>query len=179
MSAETPHILCVIYGTELYGSERGTLQALCALRDGGAQISVVGSNRKPKGGETGKAVTERGLPLYLLPFGSHLKRSWMVDNREYRKMIFGRIRRCTSRFKRLQHELKPTHIMICGTSPIPFILPALIFSRTKIIYEWEMQATATPLSIIGCGVGSSRGVQALWPSATSSDAKLKKTPVVG
>lgn len=135
MSAETPHILCVIYGTELYGSERGTLQALCALRDGGTQVSVVGSNRKPKGGETGRAVTERGFPLYLLPFGSHLKRSWMVHNRDYRKMIFGRIRRCTSRFKRLQNELKPTHIMICGTNPIPFILPALIFSRTKIIYR--------------------------------------------
>lgn len=130
-----PHILCVIYGTELYGSERGTIEALCALRDEGVQISVVGSGRKPKGGQTGEAIAELGFPLFLIPFGSHLKRSWMVHNRDYRKMIFGRIWRCSRKFKRIRKELKPTHIMVCGTSPLPFILPALAFNRTKIIYR--------------------------------------------
>jgi len=135
MTVARPHILCVIYGTELYGSERGTLQALIALRDAGVNVSVVGSGRKPHGGQTGKAITELGFPLYLLPFGSHLKRSWMVHNREYRHMIFGRIRRCSVQFKRIRRTLEPTHIMLCGTSPLPFILPALLFDRTKIIYR--------------------------------------------
>lgn len=135
MKDATPHILCVIYGTELYGSERGTLQALIALRYAGAKVSVVGSGRKPEGGQTGKTISELGFPLFLLPFGSHLKRSWMVHNREYRKMIFGRIRRCSVKFKRIRKTLKPTHIMLCGTSPLPFILPALLFDRTKVIYR--------------------------------------------
>ena len=135
MKDATPHILCVIYGTELYGSERGTLQALTALRDAGAKVTVVGSGRKPEGGQTGKVIAELGFPLFLIPFGSHLKRSWMVYNREYRHMIFGRIRRCSIQFRQIRKETKPTHIMLCGTSPLPFILPALLFNRTKIIYR--------------------------------------------
>lgn len=135
MTDATPHILCVIYGTELYGSERGTLQALIALRGAGHRVTVVGSGRKPEGGQTGKAVTELGFPLYLLPFGSHLKRSWMVHNREYRHMIFGRIRRCSVQFRRISRTLEPTHVILCGTSPLPFILPALLLDRTQVIYR--------------------------------------------
>lgn len=135
MKETKPHILCVIYGTELYGSERGTLQALIALRNAGAKVSVVGSGRKPEGGQTGKAISDLGFPLYPIPFGSHLKRSWMVHNREYRTMIFGRIRRCSVQFRRIRRTCKPTHIMLCGTSPLPFILPALLFNRTNIIFR--------------------------------------------
>ena len=73
------HIMGVIIGTELLGAERGMIQALHALQEAGAHISVGVSGRVEQGGAVGQFCRELDFHTFTIPFGSHF--AWIRHRR--------------------------------------------------------------------------------------------------
>lgn len=130
-----PHILCVIYGTELYGSERGTLQATRSLQEAGFDITIAGSKRRPNGGAVGDAARAQGHNVRLIQFGSHLKKSWVLYNKHYRRSTWTQIKLSHRQFRGVVRECQPSHIMIGSTSVLPYLFCNVFFTRVPIIYR--------------------------------------------
>ena len=80
---EGKRVLAVIYGAELFGSERANLEALQSMQRMGAAILVGASAREPEGGDVGDFARNAGFETFLLPFGSHFAYSWMRYDRAY------------------------------------------------------------------------------------------------
>ena len=60
------HILAVIGGTELLGAERGMIQALVALKEAGARITIGVSGRVEQGGAVGQHCRDLGIETLSL-----------------------------------------------------------------------------------------------------------------
>lgn len=135
MKEKRGHILCVIYGNDLFGSERGTLQATRSLQEAGYKVTIAGSKRKPDGGAVGEAARAQGHDVQLIQFGSHLKKTWVLYNRHYRKSAWTQIKLSHRQFRAIVRDCQPSHIMICTTSVLPYLIGILYFTRIPIIYR--------------------------------------------
>lgn len=135
MSEHHGHILCVIYGNDLFGSERGTLRAARSLQDAGYKVTIAGSKRKSGGGEVGEAARAQGHDVKLIQFGSHLKKTWLLYNRHYRKSTWRQIKLSHRQFRTIVRDCQPSHIMVCTTSALPYLIGFLLFTRIPIIYR--------------------------------------------
>lgn len=127
-------VLAVIYGTELFGSERGNLEALSAMQQAGALVKVGISTRAPRGGAVGERARELSLETFPMPFGGHFSRKLMAG-RGYRKR---QIKRLWSNSKILLHvirEFKPDILHFGGILPFIFCTCALLINRTPMIYR--------------------------------------------
>ena len=129
------HILCVIYGNDLFGSERGTLRATQTLQEAGYKVTIAGSKRKPNGGAVGEAARDQGHDVQLIQFGSHLKKSWVLYNRHYRKSAWTQIKLSHRQFRTIVRDCQPSHIIICSTSVLPYLIGVLFFTRIPILYR--------------------------------------------
>lgn len=135
MTESKGHILCVIYGNDLFGSERGTLRATQSLQDAGYKVTIAGSKRKPNGGAVGEAARDQSHDVQLIQFGSHLKKTWVLYNRHYRKSAWTQIRLSHRQFRAIIQDCRPSHIMICSTSVLPYLIGVLFFTRIPIVYR--------------------------------------------
>lgn len=135
MTESKGHILCVIYSNDLYGSERGTLRATRSLQEAGYKVTIAGSKRQPNGGEVGEEARNLGHEVQLIQFGSHLKKTWVLYNRHYRKSAWTQIKLSHRQFRAILRDCQPSHIMICSTSVLPYLIGVLFFTRIPILYR--------------------------------------------
>ena len=66
-------VVSIIFGNELFGKERGTLEALKALKSSGVEVVVCVSGREPEGGSVGDEARALGFtPLFFRGTQFHL-----------------------------------------------------------------------------------------------------------
>lgn len=137
MTKMNNHILCVIYGADLFGSERGTLQATRSIQEAGIKVTIVGPKRKAKSSSASvvDAARAQGHNVKLVQFGSHLKKSWILNSRNYRESVWRQITLSHRRFRTIVRDCQPSHIVIGSTSVLPYIIGVLFFTRIPIIYR--------------------------------------------
>ena len=109
---EGKHILGIIYGTELYGSERGNLAALQSLQRSGARITVGISSRVENGGAVGEAARSLGFDTIAIPFGGPLSGQSMRAYKSYRKRQTKRLHTVSRDIFPALKNLAPTHVLI-------------------------------------------------------------------
>lgn len=132
---EGKHILGIIYGTELYGSERGNLAALQSLQRSGARITVGISSRIEHGGAVGEAARSLGFDTIEIPFGAPLSGPSMRTYKSYRKRQLKRLYTISRDISPTLKKLGPTHVLI--GSPLAHIYLAIALFRLSkpIIYR--------------------------------------------
>jgi len=134
-SLEGKRILSVIYGTELFGSERANLEALKAMYEQGAEIHVAVSGRVQGGGDVGAEARQCGFKTFEMPFGSHFARAWMLNDRRYRKRQIKRFWTNSRLLSQKIKEIKPTHLMFSNVLAFTFCCLATIVHRIPLIYR--------------------------------------------
>ena len=132
---EGKRMLAVIYGTELFGSERANLEALQSMQRMGATILVGVSAREPEGGDVGDFARNAGFETFLLPFGSHFAYSWMRHDRAYRNRQLKRLWTNSRALHRAIKQFRPTHLMFSTVLSSIFVALALVWHRTPLIYR--------------------------------------------
>ena len=132
---EGKHILGVIYGTKLYGSERGNLAALQSMQRSGARITVGISSRVKNGGAVGEAAKSLGFDTIEIPFGGPLSGPSMRAFKSYRKRQLKRLYTTSRDIFPTLKNLDPTHVLI--GSPLAHIYLAIALFRLSkpIIYR--------------------------------------------
>jgi len=132
---EGQHIIGFIYGTELYGSERGNLTALGSMQRNGARITVGVSSRTEGGGAVGEAARALGFNVLEVPFGGPLSGHSMRAYKSYRKRQYRKLRSVSQEILPELRALNPSHILI--GSPLAHIYLAIALFRLgkPIIYR--------------------------------------------
>ena len=132
---EGKHIIGFIYGTELYGSERGNLAALQSMQRSGAQITVGVSSRIDGGGDVGKAARSMGFNILEVPYGGPLSGHSMRNMKTYRKRQYKRLRSVSRDLLPILHAINPTHILIGSPLAHAYLAIALFKLGKPIIYR--------------------------------------------
>jgi glycosyltransferase involved in cell wall biosynthesis len=132
---EGKRVLAVIYGAELFGSERANLEALQSMQRMGAAILVGVSAREPGGGDVGDFARNAGFETFLLPFGSHFAYSWMRHDRAYRNRQLKRLWTNSRALHQAIKQFGPTHLMFSTVLSSIFVSLALVWHRTPLIYR--------------------------------------------
>jgi glycosyltransferase involved in cell wall biosynthesis len=128
-------VLAIIGGTELLGSERGTLEALLSLHRQGASIVVGVSGREKDGGAVGAQARSFGFETFNLPYGSHFHYRWMIDDRGYRWRQIKRLWTNSRCLSRAIHTHRPTHLMNSSVLAYIFCFLAFQWHRLPLIYR--------------------------------------------
>lgn len=132
---EGRHILGVIGGTELLGAERGMIQALLALKEAGAHITVGVSGRVERGGVVGKHCRDLGFDTFTIPFGSHFSKEWMLQDRHYRKAQLFRLFSNSRLFRQEIAQREPDALVFGSTLTYAFLALALKRLRTPVVFR--------------------------------------------
>lgn len=128
-------VLAIIGGTELLGSERGTLEALLSLHRQGASIVVGVSGREKDGGAVGAQARSFGFETFNLPYGSHFHYRWMIDDPGYRWRQIKRLWTNSQCLSRAIRTHRPTHLMNSSVLAYIFCFLAFQWHRLPLIYR--------------------------------------------
>lgn len=128
-------ILAILYGTELFGSERANLEALQSLQRSGAEIHLGVSSRVERGGDVGRRARELNFSTFEIPFGSHFARAWMANDKAYRNRQLKRIWSNSRIVSRKIKEIEPTHLMFSTVLSFMFTGMSTLLNRTPLIYR--------------------------------------------
>ena len=129
------HIMGVIIGTELLGAERGMIQALHALQEAGARISVGVSGRVEQGGAVGQFCRELDFHTFTIPFGSHFAKEWMWRDRHYRKSQVRRLFSNSRLFRKEVAQRRPDVLVFGSTLTYAFLALALRRLTTPVVFR--------------------------------------------
>ena len=129
------HVMGVIIGTELLGAERGMIQALTALKEAGACISVGVSGRVEQGGAVGELCRELGFQTFTIPFGSHFAKEWMLRDRHYRKAQVRRLFSNSRLFRKEVDQRQPDVLVFGSTLTYAFLAVALRRLKTPLVFR--------------------------------------------
>lgn len=129
------HLLGVIGGTELLGAERGMIQALFALKEAGARITVGVSGRVEQGGAVGQYCRELGFATFTIPFGSHFAKEWMMRDRHYRKAQVRRLFTNSYLFRDEVVQRQPDALIFGSTLTYAFLAVALRRLKTPVVFR--------------------------------------------
>ena len=129
------HIMGVIMGTELLGAERGMIQALHALREAGARISVGVSGRVEQGGTVGQLCKELDFQTFTIPFGSHFAKEWMLRDRQYRNAQTRRLFSNSRLFRKEVAQRQPDVLVFGSTLAYAFLAFALRRLTTPVVFR--------------------------------------------
>ena len=132
---EERHILGIIGGTELLGAERGMIQALFALKEAGASITVGVSGRAEQGGAVGQHCRELGFDTFTIPFGSHFAKEWMMRDRHYRKAQVRRVFSNSLFFRQEVAQRQPDALVFGSTLTYAFLALALRRLKTPVLFR--------------------------------------------
>lgn len=128
-------ILALMPGTQLYGSERGNIEAYKAMRQAGAEIIVAVSNRELGGGAVGNILREEDFQTIELPFGGKFDKHQMRTIKSYRNR---QLKRLWTNSKLLHRAIKKhqiTHVMTGQWLAFLFCSLALTMNRIPLIYR--------------------------------------------
>lgn len=129
------HILAVIGGTELFGAERGMIQALLALKEAGANITVGVSGRAERGGAVGQLCRNLGFDTFTIPFGSHFAKKWMLRDHHYRRAQIRRLFSANAHFRKEVIKRKPDAFLFGSTLAYAFLAVALRRLKTPLVFR--------------------------------------------
>lgn len=129
------HIMGVIIGTELLGAERGMIQALFALKEAGARITVGVSGRAEAGGAVGQHCRDLGFDTFTIPFGSHFAKEWMMRDRHYRKAQLRRVFSNSRFFRQEIAQRQPDALVFGSTLTYAFLALALRRLKTPVVFR--------------------------------------------
>lgn len=132
---EGRHLLGVIGGTELLGAERGMIQALFALKEAGARITVGVSGRVEQGGAVGQFCRDLGFATFTIPFGSHFAKDWMMRDRHYRKAQIRRLFTNSCLFREEVAQRQPDALVFGSTLTYAFLAVALRRLKTPVVFR--------------------------------------------
>ena len=132
---EGRHILGIIGGTELLGAERGMIEALLALKEAGAHITVGVSGRVEQGGPVGEHCRDLGFDTFTIPFGSHFAKKWMVADRHYRRAQVRRLISNSGLFREQVVQRQPDALVFGSTLTYAFLALALRRLKTPVVFR--------------------------------------------
>jgi len=143
-------VLAAIRSYELFGSERGNIEALKSLRTRGAEVRVAVPTLQG-GGAVRRELERLGFTLYAMTFGVQWSKSFIINDPLHLPGNILAWIRCQLAFDRVIREFQPTHIQT-GT--------ALTFN----FVEWAVRRHRLPLVMrLGDAPPTNSAVQlALW-----------------
>ena len=128
-------VVSIIFGNELFGKERGTLEALKALKSSGVEVVVCVSGRVPKGGRVGDEARANGFTTVVFPGGTHFYLPWFYRNPWFFFRQVGRLFTNSRALLRVLAQFKPSAILLNGTMEFLFCKLALVMVSTPVIYR--------------------------------------------
>lgn len=128
-------VVSIIFGTELFGKERGTLEALKALQSAGVEVVVCVSGREPNGGSVGDEVRANGFTTVVFPGGTHFHLPWLYRKPRFFFRQVGRLFTNSRALLRVLTQFKPSAILLNGTMEFLFCRLALFMVSTPVIYR--------------------------------------------
>jgi len=128
-------VVSLIFGNELFGKERGTLEALKALQSSGVEVVVCVSGRAPNGGRVGDEARANGFTTLVFPGGTQFHLPWFYRNPRFFFRQVGRLFTNSLALLRVQAKYKPNAILLNSTGPFLFCRLALGILRTPVIYR--------------------------------------------
>ena len=128
-------VVSIIFGNELFGKERGTLEALKALKSSGVEVVVCVSGRVPKGGRVGDEARALGFTTVVFPGGTQFHLPWFYRNPRFFFRQVGRLFTNSLALLRVQVKYKPNAILLNSTGPFLFCRLALGILKTPVIYR--------------------------------------------
>jgi glycosyltransferase involved in cell wall biosynthesis len=128
-------VVSIIFGNELFGKERGTFEALKALKSSGVEIVVCVSGREPNGGRVGDEARANGFTTVIFPGGTQFHLPWFYRNPRFFFRQVGRLFTNSLALLRVQVKYKPNAILLNSTGPFLFCRLALGILRTPVIYR--------------------------------------------
>lgn len=128
-------VVSIIFGNELFGKERGTFEALKALKSSGVEIVVCVSGRKPNGGRVGDEARANGFTTVIFPGGTQFHLPWFYRNPRFFFRQVGRLFTNSRALLRVLAQFKPSAILLNGTMEFLFCKLALVMVTTPVIYR--------------------------------------------
>lgn len=129
------HLLALIPGTKLFGSERGNIEALRVLKASGINVTIALSNRIPGGGDVGQHVRALGFNVVYFPYGSHFKKEWLLHDFGYARRQLSRLFINSNLLIQTVKKIKVTDVWISKTHAYLFVALALLVSRVPVIFR--------------------------------------------
>lgn len=132
-----PHqtVVSIIFGNELFGKERGTLEALKALQSSGVEVVVCVSGREPNGGRVGDEARANGFTTVIFPGGTQFHLPWFYRNPRFFFRQVGRLFTNSLALLRVQAQHKPNAILLNGTMEFLFCHLAVRMVSIPVIYR--------------------------------------------
>lgn len=128
-------VVSIIFGNELFGKERGTFEALKALKSSGVEIVVCVSGREPNGGRVGDEARANGFTTVIFPGGTQFHLPWFYRNPRFFFRQVGRLFTNSRALLRVLAQFKPSAILLNGTMEFLFCKLALVMVTTPVIYR--------------------------------------------
>jgi glycosyltransferase involved in cell wall biosynthesis len=130
MSAR-PRILALFGARVIFGSERGNIEALAALRDNGCEVLCL-VRHEPWNDHVPAALAARGLASRKVPFIDGWLAGWRLWILFRNPIAF-----CVGNWRayRIVREFRPTHIHAFNHLYVLSFVPLLILSRIPMIYR--------------------------------------------
>ena len=128
-------VVSIIFGNELFGKERGTLEALKALKSSGVEVVVCVSGRAPEGGSVGDEARANGFTTVVFPGGTQFHLPWFYRNPRFFFRQVGRLFTNSQALLRVLTQFKPSAILLNGTMEFLFCKLALSKVSTPVIYR--------------------------------------------
>ena len=128
-------IVALMPGTQLFGSERGNIEAYLALRKAGADVLVAISSREPEGGDAGRLIQELEFKTVYFPYGGRWDRNQMARLKSYRRRQLKRLWTNSKLLLDTIVEHQATHVMLGSPLAFQYCAIALTINRIPLIYR--------------------------------------------
>lgn len=125
-------ILGALRGPELFGHERGNIEAFKALRAAGAEVRVAVPTRD-NGGAVRRELERLGFTLYAMTFGAQWSKSFIINDPLYLPGNMVSWVRCQFAFDRAIREFRPTHVQVGNALAFNFVELAIRRHRLSLV----------------------------------------------
>lgn len=125
-------ILGALRGPELFGHERGNIEAFKALRAAGADVRVAVPT-KDNGGAVRRELERLGFKLYAMTFGAQWSKSFIINDPLYLPGNMMSWVRCQFAFDRAIRDFRPTHVQLGNALAFNFVELAIRRHRLPLV----------------------------------------------
>jgi len=125
-------ILGALRGPELFGHERGNIEAFKALRAAGADVRVAVPTRD-NGGAVRRELERLGFTLYAMTFGAQWSKSFIINDPLYLPGNMVSWVRCQFAFDRAIRDFRPTHVQVGNALAFNFVELAIRRHRLPLV----------------------------------------------
>lgn len=126
-------IVSAINSLELFGHERGNIEALRALRDSGASILVGVSDLEHN--HVAKYLASEGFPTFSLPFGPQWSKKWILKDPSLIARQPYKVVRCSHLFSENINRFSATHVHLGSHLTYSYIALALALRKVPVVFR--------------------------------------------